>query len=267
MAGKVAQFEKAINPDAMARNLAELYNQWWIQRQNKETEWRELRNYLFATDTTTTTNSTLPWKNKTTLPKLTQIRDNLHANEREEGFPNDDWMKWEGATLDDSIITKRKAIEAYLKTKIKESGFRETVAQLVADYIDYGNCFADVTYVHEAHIDPVTGESITTYNGPKLVRISPYDIVFNPTATTFEDTFKIIRSHVSLGDIMKLARDNPEEERWVEAVVRRQNIKKNSPKFTADDWAKQTQYLVGVFGNLAEYYNSDTVEVLEFYGD
>ena len=133
MAGKVAQFEKAINPDTMARNLAHLYNQWWIQRQNKEAEWRELRNYLFATDTTTTSNSTLPWKNKTTLPKLTQIRDNLHANYMDALLPNDDWMKWEGATLDDSIISKRKAIEAYLKTKIKESGFRETISDLVAD--------------------------------------------------------------------------------------------------------------------------------------
>ena len=75
MAGKVLQFEKAINPDTMARELAGMYNQWWIQRQNKETEWRELRNYLFATDTTTTSNSSLPWKNKTTLPKLTLVSD------------------------------------------------------------------------------------------------------------------------------------------------------------------------------------------------
>ena len=80
MAGEVAEIEQAIGQENLARVMAGLYNQWWIQRREKETEWRELRNYLFATDTTTTTNSTLPWKNKTTLPKLTQIRDNLHAN-------------------------------------------------------------------------------------------------------------------------------------------------------------------------------------------
>ena len=80
MAGKVAEIRDLLDRDSMARTLAGLYNQWYTQRNSKEVEWRELRNYLFATDTTTTSNSTLPWKNKTTVPKLTQIRDNLHAN-------------------------------------------------------------------------------------------------------------------------------------------------------------------------------------------
>ena len=185
MAGEVAEIEQAIGQENLARVLAGLYNQWWIQRDKKETEWRELRNYLFATDTTTTTNSTLPWKNKTTLPKLTQIRDNLHANYMDALFPNDNWMKWEGANLKDSTKKKRKAIEAYLKTKLKESNFRETVSDLLYDYIDYGNAFGEVRYVNEQHEDPVTKEMITTYNGPKLKRISPFDIVFNPVASSF----------------------------------------------------------------------------------
>ena len=67
MAGEVAQIEQAIGQENLARVMAGLYNSWWLQRNNKETEWRELRDYLFATDTTTTTNSTLPWKNKTTF--------------------------------------------------------------------------------------------------------------------------------------------------------------------------------------------------------
>ena len=60
MAGEVAQIEQAIGTENLAKTLAGLYNQWWIQRNNKESEWRELRNYLFATDTTTTSNSSLP---------------------------------------------------------------------------------------------------------------------------------------------------------------------------------------------------------------
>jgi hypothetical protein len=96
MAGKVAQIRELLNRDTMARTLSGLYNNWWTQRREKEAEWRELRNYLFATDTTTTTNSKLPWKNKTTLPKLTQIRDNLNANFMDALFPNDNWLKWEG---------------------------------------------------------------------------------------------------------------------------------------------------------------------------
>ncbi len=34
-----------------------------------------------------------------------------------------------------------------LKNKIRESGFRETVSQLLYDYIDYGNVFAEVTVI------------------------------------------------------------------------------------------------------------------------
>ena len=267
MAGKVAQFEKAINPDTMARNLAHLYNQWWIQRQNKEAEWRELRNYLFATDTTTTSNSSLPWKNKTTLPKLTQIRYNLHANYMDALFPNDDWMKWEGATLDDSIISKRKAIEAYLKTKIKESGFKETVSQLVADYIDYGNCFADVTYVHQSHIDPVTGESITTYNGPKLVRISPFDIVINPTAPSFKDSPKFTRYVKSIGELMSDVEENPTLDYDKGALDKALDIRNSLSQFKIEDINKAEAFIVDGFGTLQEYYQSGYVELLEFEGD
>jgi len=119
MAGKIAQIREVLNPDNLARQLASLYNQWYIQRQSKEAEWRELRNYLFATDTSTTSNSSLPWKNKTTLPKLTQIRDNLHANYMDALFPNDNWLKWEGFSRDDVTMKKRKAIEAYMKNKCR----------------------------------------------------------------------------------------------------------------------------------------------------
>jgi len=182
MAGKVAQIQEIINSTSLARQLAGLYNQWWIQRSVKEAEWRELRGYLFATDTTKTTNSKLPWKNKTTIPKLTQIRDNLHANYNDAIFPNDDWLRWEGYSVDAVVQTKRKAIEAYMKNKLREGGFRETISKLLNDYIDYGNVFAEVVWVNDKHKDPVTGEEIVNYIGPKAVRISPFDIIFNPTA-------------------------------------------------------------------------------------
>jgi hypothetical protein len=193
MAGKVAELKEMLHKDGFARQLAGLYNQWWIQRNGKEVEWRELRNYLFATDTTSTTNAKLPWKNKTTVPKLTQIRDNLHANYMDALFPNDNWMKWEGDSNQGSTVKKRKAIEAYLKTKLKESDFQATISKLVYDYIDYGNVFAGVDYVVEKHIDSITKEEVSTFKGPKLFRISPFDIVFNPTAVSFKESPKFTR--------------------------------------------------------------------------
>ena len=267
MAGEVAQIEQAIGQENLARVMAGLYNSWWLQRNNKETEWRELRDYLFATDTTSTTNSTLPWKNKTTLPKLTQIRDNLHANYMDALFPNDNWMKWEGATQEDTTIKKRKAIEAYLNTKLKESKFREEVSLLVYDYIDYGNAFGEVQYVNDSHEDPITGEMVTTYNGPKLKRISPFDLVFNPTAGSFAKSPKFTRYVKSIGELKAELDTRPDLQYKKSAFDKALDIRNSISMFRVEDINKADAYIADGFGTLQEYYQSGMVEVLEFEGD
>jgi hypothetical protein len=267
MAGEVAEIEKAIGGENLARVLAGLYNQWWIQRNPKEAEWRELRNYLFATDTTSTSNSALPWKNKTTLPKLTQIRDNLHANYMDALFPNEDWMKWEGSTMEASTMKKRRAIEAYMKTKLKEGGFRETISDLVADYIDYGNAFGEVQYVNESHVDPITEEVVTTFNGPKLVRVSPFDIVFNPVASSFSKSPKFTRYVKSIGELKKEVETRPDLEYNKAAFKKALEIRKAISMFRVEDVNKANAFIADGFGTLQEYYQSGMVEVIEFEGD
>ena len=267
MAGEVAEIEQAIGQENLAKVLAGLYNQWWLQRNDKEEEWRELRNYIFATDTTTTSNSTLPWKNKTTLPKLTQIRDNLHANYMDALFPNDNWMKWEGASREDSTINKRKAIEAYMKTKLKESKFREEVSLLLYDYIDYGNAFGEVRYVNEQHEDPVTKEMITTYNGPKLKRISPFDIVFNPVASSFAKSPKFTRYVKSVGELQRDLDERPDLQYNKEAFNKALEIRNSISMFRVEDVNKAGAFIADGFGTLQEYYQSGMVEILEFEGD
>ena len=267
MAGKVAQIKELLNRETKARALAGLYNNWWIQRREKEEEWRELRNYLFATDTTKTTNSQLPWKNKTTLPKLTQIRDNLHANYMDALFPNDNWLKWEGYNLESVTAKKRQAIEAYMKTKIRESGFRETISQLVYDYIDYGNVFGEVVFEDKAHIDPVTNEKVTTYRGPKLQRISPFDIVFNPTAMLFRDSPKFTRYVKTVGELKKDLKDRPDLNYDEAAFQKAIQFRKSISSFKMEDLNKAEGFLVDGFGTLQEYYQSGLIEILEFEGD
>jgi|TARA_R110000796_G_scaffold78376_3_gene174808 hypothetical protein len=268
MAGTVAQIRELFEErNGMARQLTGLYNQWWTQRQPKEGEWRELRNYLFATDTTKTSNSKLPWKNKTTIPKLTQIRDNLHANYMDALFPNDNWMKWEGFNYKDSTVKKRKAIEAYLQTKIRESGFRETVSDLVFDYIDYGNAFSEVTYVDEKHIDSFTEEEVSTYRGPKLRRISPFDIIFNPTAATFAETPKFTRYVKTLGELKKDMEQRPDLNYDKAMFKKATEFRKTISSFRVEDVNKAEAFLVDGFGSLQEYYQSGMVEIIEFEGD
>lgn len=267
MAGKVAQIEEIIATNDLARQLAGLYNRWWTPRAEKEKEWRELRNYLFATDTTKTTNSKLPWKNKTTLPKLTQIRDNLHANYIDALFPNDNWLRWEGYSADSVVASKRKAIEAYMKNKLREGGFRETVSKLLYDYIDYGNVFAEVLWVEEKHQDPTTGEEVTNFLGPKAVRISPFDIVFNPTATSFKESPKFTRYVKSIGELKKDILTNPTLGYNKEVVEKIISTRQSLSAFRMEDINKANGFLIDGFGTLQEYYQSGMVEILEFEGD
>lgn len=267
MAGKIAQIQAVIGEQSLARQLAGLYNRWWVQRSGKDAEWRELRNYLFATDTTKTTNAKLPWKNKTTIPKLTQIRDNLHANYMDALFPNDDWLRWEGYSIDAVVQKKRKAIEAYMKNKLRESGFRETVSKLVYDYIDYGNPIAEVVWIEDKHIDPVTEEEIVNYIGPQVLRLSPFDVVFNPVAPSFKESPKFTRYLKSIGELKKDLKDKPNlgfDSSTLDKII---TVRRSLTSFRTEDINKANGYLVDGFGSLSEYYQSGMVELLEFEGD
>ena len=267
MAGKVAELQGYLTPDALASQLTQLYDNWKMQRKPIEAEWLELRNYLFATDTTTTSNSALPWKNKTTVPKLTQIRDNLHANYMDALFPNDQWFKWEGYTQDAVILEKRTAIEGYMRNKIRESGFKETIAKCVLDYIDYGTAIGDVEWVNESHVDPITGETVTTYIGPKVVRISPVDSVFNPTAIEFRLSPKFTRVVKTIGELKKDVETHPEFRYDPATFAKVVDIRSVLSNYRSEDIDKAQAYIADGFGTLSAYYQSGYVELIEFEGD
>ena len=253
-------------PDRMASVIARQYDQWKSARNTWETEKRELRNYIFATDTTTTTNAQLPWKNKTTLPKLCQIRDNLHANYMAALFPHEDWLSWEGAGDEDEAASKRKAIEEYMKNKTRISEFRNVVSQLVLDYIDYGNAFADVVYVAEEFEDD-DGNVVKGYEGPRLVRISPHDIVFNIMSGSFINSPKITRHITTMGDLVKNASDKPELQYNLDAVSTLRERRAQLAGYDPSDINKSVGYQIDGFGDTAQYFHSDMVELLEFEGD
>jgi len=266
MAGKIAQIEGILTPDNMAKQLVMLYDNWYMQRGVKDAEARELRNYLFATDTTKTTNSKLPWKNKTTIPKITQIRDNLHANYMDALFPNDSWLKWEGYSKDAVIKSKRVAIEAYMGNKIRESGFREFVSQALYDYIDNGNAFAEVIWVTEKTKD-VEGNDVPVYIGPKAVRVSMFDHVFNPTAMSYKEAPKFTRYLKSLGEIKKDIQSRPDLQFKEDTFNALFEIRGQLSSFKTEDIAKAESMMIDGFGSLQEYYQSGMVELLEFEGD
>ena len=267
MSGKVLELEQFIQKNELACAIAEKYNNWQTLRQPWLDEKREARNYIFATDTTKTSNRTLPWKNSTTIPKLTQIRDNLHANYMSALFPNDDWLRWEAYTAEDAELVKKEAIQAYMSNKVREGGFKETVSELLYDYIDWGMPIADSEYVDESKVDPETGETIRGFVGPRAVRISPVDVVLNPSAARWKDTPKITRYIKTLGELKLEAMDHPELSYNLDVInlveEQRKTILQSA---SSEEINKIDAYQVDGFGSLYDYYTSNYVEIIEFEG-
>lgn len=266
---KTISFQELTNQDRLAADIANRYNEW----QNYRNGWlkltQEARDYIFATDTRTTTANKTGWKNSTHIPKLCQIRDNLHANYMAAIFPNDRAISWEGDNFDSNTKKKREAVEAYMRNKLKQNGFRDSVSLCLLDWIDYGNAFAIEEFVNESHTDPKTQEKIQGYVGPRMRRISPLDIVFDPTASSFEESPKIIRSVTTIADMAKMIEQYPEKgylkEVFDKMVDVRSRLCGNSPG--VENVEKNAAFLADGFSSYTNYFESDYVELLEFYGD
>lgn len=247
------------NDDALVHRIVDM----WIKWDQARIEWRnsmqELRSYLFATSTRTTTNSKLPWKNSTVTPKLTQIRDNLHANYMAALFPSEDWFMWESQDKTEGVAKKRRAITSYMKQKLKASDFQLLVSQLVYDYIDFGNVFVTYDFVRD-----MVGTQLR-YVGPKAYRLSPNDLVFNPVASSFDNTPCVRRVLKSLGDLLTDVENKPAlqyDKAVVEKALEFRGQYRDDPEFK-----KEVNLAIDGFGSFDEYVESDMVELLEFWGD
>ncbi|CAB4139634.1 hypothetical protein UFOVP337_67 [uncultured Caudovirales phage] len=250
--------------DLLANKIADMWTKWDTNRAVWKSDQQELRNYLFATDTRKTSNSKLPWKNSTVTPKLTQIRDNLHANYMAALFPSETWFFWEATDKSEELTKKRYAITNYMKQKLKASNFQLLVSQLVYDYIDFGNVVVTYDYVRDV-ISDATGNVVSRYTGPKAYRINPTDIVFNPLAENFDKTPVVRRMLKSIGDLMTDVETKPalNYNKGVldKALQFRQNYR-DDPEFK-----KELNMAIDGFGSADEYLESDMVELLEFWGD
>lgn len=266
MANKPLEISSAFGRDNEAKYIAHTWHTYNTQRQSKIELWKETRNYIFATDTTTTTNGSLPWKNSTTLPKLCQIRDNLHSNYISALFPNDEWLKWEGYSSNDGTAAKTKAIESYMSNKTREGHFRTEMSKCLYDYIDYGNAFATVDF-EASYLTDDKGIKTPQFIGPRIRRISPLDIVFNPLAQTFKESFKVVRYLKPIGELKRMARDEPDNKYLNEALAKRDKMMKYCNAYGIEDQDKADGFQVDGFGNYNEYLQSGYFELLEFHGD
>lgn len=263
----VAEVRSIVDTHILADNIAGLWSNWSESRRPWLDQQLELRNYLFATDTSSTANAALPWKNSTTRPKLTQIRDNLHANYQSALFPNDNWLDWEGANDDSVTEQKQKAIRAYMSNKVREGGFMLTISDLLLDYIDTGNAFYDTVWVNESHTDQETGQLIPGFIGPKLVRTSYRDLCFDPRSATFDGAPKITRYLKSFGQLAQEIEDYPDMGYNQDILSRMSKLRYNGYGLGGmDDYNLLSAYQIDGFGSFYDYLQSGVVEVLVFEG-
>lgn len=250
----------------LAAEIASLWTSWRGAAQEAYSRWKETTKYVYATSTKDTTNASNGHDHSTHIPAITQIKDNLEANYMEALLPNDDWFQFKGYDLASSFHEKRAIVESYLKTKHDLSGFNITLQRLITDWVLYGNCFAGVTYVQRSH-ETEDQENPFGFVGPQVYRISPFDIVFNPLATTFADSPKVIRTVKSLAELHRDAEEDASLGYSQEIIDRVIDSRSRLSSYKDSDLDRSFAIEFEGFGSASQYYRSGKVEVLEFYGD
>jgi hypothetical protein len=248
----------------LAKHIVDIWTTYNNDRRKFLDKGLETRRYVTASTTDGTEVGSLPWKNKTTIPKLSQIADTLQSYYMAALMPTDDWFRWEG--IDDDSKMKANFIEAYMQTKIRQGNFRRVLEQLVRDWIIYGNCFAGVTYTRETAISKVTGNEIVTFQGPKLFRISPVDASIDPRAESFDRSPFIRRSFSTMADLIRKNSDDTSVKYDKKALKKMKSMRSASE----DEWLdlyKSTGLLIDGFDDLSTYMTSGAVELIEYWGD
>jgi len=272
MPGKTLDILDVIKPDSLGTEIARNWHTWNMLRQNKVDEWIELRKYLYATDTTKTSNSKLPWKNTTTLPKLCQISDNLIANYMATIFPKKKSFKWDADDRSSNTKEKKDAISKYMCYVTGQKEFKDEMRKCIQDFVHFGNVFGMPDWVdNRVEVQDKSGKTQVGYIGPAARRVSPLDIVFNPVAESFERSPKIVRSLVSIGEVKEILNrlsDDTNRKEYEELYQYLKDYRARLQASSGDDLTfKNEAFRIDGFGNYHQYINGNYAEILTFYGD
>ena len=252
-------------PEGLAAAIADKFVTWENSRDKWYRNAKETLENLYATSTRDIYNQTREYDNSTHIPKITQIRDMLITYYLDAMFSLPDYVDWEAYDYDSIDVNTRNTLKSVAKQMVEDSGFKPTIRELVEDYVDYGNCFATVVNVTDT-----LGDAII-YQGPRAVRLDPLNIYFDPLASDFNRSPKIIRSIKTLGELIAESEDLPEDAKmYKEALnkaIENRSMVRDRLAETNAELIKDDICNIAGFGNWSAYYASDTVELLTFYGD
>jgi hypothetical protein len=252
-------------PDSLATAISNKFVAWETSRDKWYRNAQETLENLYATSTQEIKNQSHEWDNSTHIPKLTQIRDMLITYYLDAMFSLPDYVEWEGYDANNVNTEMKNNIKALVKQMLHDSAFEPTIRQIVEDYVDYGNAFATAVPYRQTLKDALI------YEGPKAIRINPMDIFFDPLATSFEQAPKIVRSIMSLGELMQSSEQFTQDENVFKkalskALKKRKQIYDTLAANKKDAIVDDICNIAGT-GSWSTYYMSDTVELLTFYGD
>ena len=252
-------------PDSLATAISNKFVAWESSRDKWYRNAQETLENLYATSTQEIKNQSHEWDNSTHIPKLTQIRDMLITYYLDAMFSLPDYIEWEAYDQNSSDAKTKNTLKSLAKQMIHDSQFEPTIRQIVEDYVDYGNAFATAIPYRQ------TLQNSIIYEGPKAVRINPMDIFFDPLATTFEQAPKIVRTIMTLGELMQSAEQFTQDENVFKKALNKA-MKKRKQIFDTIAANKKDAIIddmcnIAGTGSWSSYYMSDTVELLTFYGD
>ena len=252
------------NKKQLAAEISLYKHEWNSVRSGACDMWAEIDSYIHATDTSMLEGGEF-FDHKTFIPIISEIHEDLIAIIFSTVFPHEDWLSWKGYDAKAIATEKRRKLISMIKQVHSLNGFSATFRKVIDDLVRYGNCFVKVNYVNETETED--GETVSGFLGPKPVRISPYDIVFNPIAAEFSKTPKIITSLISTGEFKEFI-DGLGEKNEISNEELSQLLSRRAGGSTDNsDQYKDQQYLPAGFGTIKEYYSSGMIELLWFYGD
>lgn len=254
--------------ESLIDSLVEDYEQMASARAPWEAEVNEVMAYVSATDTRTTTNSKLPFKNSTTINKISQIRQNIVTSYMEHLLPNSNWVQWQALSEEDADKERRKVIESYVRSKVLQSGAEAEIERLVDDYTIAGIAIAMNRHVVKTQKDELGNDQII-YQGAVTERINFWDFFYDVTASNLDVARKCIRSVYTIGGLKKHVRETGgilTPEQFEQVLQLRKEVRSSIVEDHNGNRKRQSLVRAG-FGDMMNYIENGTVEVLRFFGD
>jgi len=236
------------------------------ERQKWREEVQEVINFRYATDTRTTSNSANPLSHSTHLPKITQIADTLEAHYFDALFPHSSWLQFTPGDQTANHEKTRRLIETYIHSRHSLAGYEKEMALLLRDWVDESNCFLEVLWKSETAQED-NGILRKSYIGPNVRRLDPRKVAFNTKASSFHDSWKVVQSVKTRGDIVKDITDETLSEEYREVLIKAEEFRHNASNYNTtlgEDWMNEE---FSGFGTNGTYFGTgDMVEFLTFYG-